>query len=161
MRIYYSPGIIRWLMNGRVGTIPDGEMIIKEQYKPPAVRHHGKSEAELWDALESWTVMIKDSAGSQDGWFWGNPGKNQCVVDNHKFPFDHPLTGFGHYCVRCHAATQSPNIESPRANNEFTFAALRNIEGFPGEPIVFRVDDSWRAAEKKEKEQKLANSARE
>ena len=156
VRIYYSPGIIRWLMNGRVGTIPDGEMIIKEQYQPPAIRHHGKSEQELWDSLESWTVMIKDSAGSQDGWFWGNPAKEQCVVDNHEFPFSHPLTGFGHYCVRCHAATQSPNIESPRANNEFTFAALRNIEGFPGEPIVFRVDDSWRDEEAEQKTQELA-----
>ena len=90
VRISYSPGIIRWLMNGRVGTIPDGEMIIKEQYQPPAIRHHGKSEQELWDSLESWTVMIKDSAGSQDGWFWGNPAKEQCVVDNHEFPFFPP-----------------------------------------------------------------------
>src|SRR5436305_15326281 len=30
VRIYYSPGVIRWLANGRVGTIPDGEMVIKE-----------------------------------------------------------------------------------------------------------------------------------
>jgi hypothetical protein len=90
--------------------------------------------------------MIKDSAGSQDGWFWSNPAQEQCVINNHQFPFDHPISGFGHYCVRCHASTQSPNIESPRANNEFTFSALRNIEGFPGEPIVFRVDDSWRPA---------------
>lgn len=156
VRIYYSPGIIRWLINGRVGTIPDGEMIIKEQYQPPAIRHQGKSEQELWASLESWTVMIKDSAGSHDGWFWGNPAKDQCVVDNHEFPFSHPLTGFGHYCVRCHAATQSPNIESPRVNNEFTFAALRNIEGFPGEPIVFRVDDSWREEELELKKQELA-----
>ncbi len=144
VRVYYSPGIINWLINGRVGTIPDGEMIIKEQYAYPAIRHHGKTEQELRDSLESWTVMIKDSAGSQDGWFWSNPSQNQCVVNNHEFPFDHPISGFGHYCIRCHASTQSPNIETPRANNEFTFSALRNIEGFPGEPIVFRVDDSWR-----------------
>lgn len=153
VRVYYSPGIIRWLMGGRVGAIPDGEMIIKEQYKHPAARHEGKTEQELRDSLMSWTVMVKDSAGSQDGWFWSNPASGQCVTDNHNYPFDHPLSGFGHYCVRCHAATQSPNIESPRKNNEFTFAALRNIEGFPGEPIVFRVDDSWRAEHEAEKEQ--------
>ena len=144
VRIYYSPGVIQWLMNGRVGTIPDGEMIIKEQYAPPAVRHDSKSEDELWAAQKGWTIMVKDSAGSQDGWFWGDVEKGSCVVNNHSFPFNHPKTGFGHYCVRCHAATQSPNIESPRHNNEFTFIALRNIEGFPGQPLLFRVDDSWR-----------------
>ena len=145
VRIFYSPGIIQWLVDGRQGTIPDGEMIVKEQYLPPAIRHAGKSEEELNSDMLAWTIMIKDSAGSQDGWFWGNPAKDQCVVDNHQFPFDHPLTGFGHYCVRCHGSTQSPNIESPSSpKNEFTFAALRNIEGFPGEPIIFRVDDSWR-----------------
>src|SRR5688572_28892775 len=32
VRVYYSPGVVRWLMAGRVGTIPDGEMIVKEQF---------------------------------------------------------------------------------------------------------------------------------
>jgi hypothetical protein len=144
VRVFYSPGIIRWLMDGRVGPIPDGEMIIKEQFAAPAVRHRGKSEEELWAALESWTVMVKDSAGSHDGWFWSNPSKGQCVVDNHRYPFDHPISGFGLYCVRCHASTQSPGAETASPANEFTFASLRNVEGFPGEPILFRVDDSWR-----------------
>ena len=39
VRVYYSPGVIRWLKGGRAGTIPDGEMIIKEQYAAPATRH--------------------------------------------------------------------------------------------------------------------------
>ena len=30
VRIYYSPGIIKWLVNHRKGKIPDGAMIIKE-----------------------------------------------------------------------------------------------------------------------------------
>ena len=42
VRVYYSPGVIRWLDGGRAGTIPDGEMIIKEQYAAPAVRHRGQ-----------------------------------------------------------------------------------------------------------------------
>src|SRR5436309_2134616 len=25
VRVYYSPGVIKWLVNGRVGKIPDGE----------------------------------------------------------------------------------------------------------------------------------------
>lgn len=144
VRVYYSPGIITWLTNGRVGEIPDGEMIIKEQYQPPAIRHQGKTEDEIRASLESWTVMIKDSNGSQDGWFWSNPIPQQDVTNNHEYPFDHPVSGFGHYCVRCHGAAQSASFKSPREDNEFTFSALRNIEGFPGEPMVFRVDDSWR-----------------
>jgi hypothetical protein len=144
VRVYYSPGVIRWLMNGRVGAIPDGEMIVKEQYAPPAIKHRGKTEQELWESLESWTVMVKDSSGSYDGWFWSNPAKGQCPVDNHQYPFAHPLSGFGHYCIRCHAAPQSPGTDPGSAANEFTFASLRNIAGFPGEPLQFRVDDSWR-----------------
>lgn len=149
VRIYYSPGVVRWLMNGRAGPIPDGEMIVKEQFAEPAKRHEGKSEAELWNALESWTVMVKDSAGSQDGWFWSNPGKGQCPTDNHRYPFEHPVSGFGHYCLRCHAATETPGVDPAHPHNEFTFASLRNIEGFPGEPLIFSVDDSWRAKAKK------------
>lgn len=143
VRIYYSPGVIRWLKNGRKGVIPDGAVIVKEQYPPPAVRHQGKSEAELRASLESWTVMVKDSKGSHDGWFWSNPSAKPEVADNKQYPFDPPKSGFGLYCVRCHAATQSPVEEASNARNEFTFASLRNIEGFPGEPILFRVDDSW------------------
>ncbi len=144
VRVYYSPGIITWLTGGRLGKIADGEMIIKEQYAAPAVRHQGKSDDELWDCLESWSVMVKDSSASHDGWFWSNPSKNQCVVDNHQYPFDYPLSGFGLYCVRCHAATHSPGAEPAADVTEFTFASLRNVTGFPGTPIQFRVDDSWR-----------------
>ena len=156
VRVYYSPEVIEWLVNKRVGTIPDGAVIIKEQYEEPAARHHGKSEDQLRDSLKSWTVMVKDSEGSYDGWFWSNPfpsgdDRTPKVADNHKYPFYHPESGFGHYCVRCHAATQSPNIESPSKNNEFTFSSLRNIEGFPGEPLIFRVDDSWREEVHEEK----------
>jgi hypothetical protein len=144
VRVYYSPGIMKWLLNDRKGPIPDGEMIVKEQYAAPAVRHHGKSEAELWNGLESWTVMVKDSAGSHDGWFWSNPSKGQCAKDHHQYPFDYPDSGFGIYCVRCHAAAHTPGTEPAAVGNEFTFVALRNVAGFPGEPIRFRVDDSWR-----------------
>jgi hypothetical protein len=144
VRVWYSPGVMRWLVDGRRGPIPDGEVIVKEQFAPPAVRHAGKSEAELWTALESWTVMVKDSNGSQDGWFWSNPAKGQCPKPRHAFPFDYPDSGFGMYCVRCHAATHSSGAEPGATDNEFTFASLRNVAGFPGEPLRFAVDDSWR-----------------
>jgi cytochrome c551/c552 len=138
-RIYYSPEVIEWLVSGRKAKIPDGAVIIKEQYRPPAARHENSSERELWEALESWTIMVKDSKGSHDGWFWSNPGKNQQVVNYYEYPFEEPYSGFGLYCVRCHGSTKSPGV-----TNEYTFSSLRNIAGFPGEPLLFRVDDSWR-----------------
>ena len=137
--IYYSPEIMEWLVTGKQEAIPDGTMIIKEQYEPPAARYEGLDDDELFAHLSSWTVMVKDAKGSHDGWFWSNPAKDQQVVDNHQYPFDHPISGFGIYCVRCHASVQTKG-----ATNEFTFASLRNIAGFPGEPLLFRVDDSWR-----------------
>src|SRR5687768_15356050 len=67
VRIYYSPKVMTWLVKGRTGDLPDGAMIIKEMYAPgPAARYEGQALTP-----ESWTVMIKDSKGSEDGWFWG------------------------------------------------------------------------------------------
>ncbi|MEQ8838238.1 MAG: cytochrome P460 family protein, partial [Lacipirellulaceae bacterium] len=139
VKIFYSPEIITWLEGGKEKAIPDGAMIIKEQYEPPAVRYQGLDDDQLFEHLSSWTVMVKDSGGSHDGWYWSNPAKDQKVVDNHEYPFDHPIGGFGIYCVRCHAST-----ESHGETNEYTFSSLRNVEGYPGEPLLFRVDDSWR-----------------
>jgi hypothetical protein len=65
VKIYYSPGIMKWLIDGRTGTIPDGSMIIKEQYTPPAAQYQIKAPEPVTD----WTVMIKDSKGSKDGWY--------------------------------------------------------------------------------------------
>ena len=35
VHIYYSPEVSNWLLNGRKGDIPDGAVIIKEQFSPP------------------------------------------------------------------------------------------------------------------------------
>jgi len=142
VNIFYSPEIIRWLESGKQRAIPDGAMIIKEQFEPPAARYANMSDEQRFELLSSWTVMVKDKAGSHDGWFWSNPGKDQKVLDNHQYPFDHPISGFGIYCVRCHGSTQTHG-----ETNEYTFASLRNVAGYPGEPLLFRVDDSWRQVE--------------
>src|SRR5690349_13041444 len=43
VRIYYSPAIMNWLVNGRINSIPDGAMIVKEMYNPgPAARYDGQ-----------------------------------------------------------------------------------------------------------------------
>jgi hypothetical protein len=139
VRIYYSPEIIAWLADGKRSAIPDGAIMIKEHFEAPAARYHELPEEKLLEHLSSWAIMVKDAKAAHDGWFWSNPAKAQKVVDNHQYPFDHPVSGYGIYCVRCHASAKTTGD-----TNEYTFAALRNIKGFPGEPIIFNVDDSWR-----------------
>lgn len=138
VRIFYSPEVYAWLKAGRPEKqpIPDGAVIVKEMYTPPAARYEDVAGAELEQALSGWTVMVRDSSGSKDGWFWAYyaPGEE---VDTNSYPFSYPNAGFGQYCVRCHASSEG----------SFTFASLRNIEGEPGEPIRFRVDDSWLEAD--------------
>ena len=133
VRIYYSPKMMNWLIGDRSRSIPDGAMIIKEQYSPPAARYQDLSEAELikeFAKSRDWTIMIKDSAGSKDGWYWGEfyPGMS---FDNGAYPFNYPSAGFGQYCLRCHAS----------ADKELTFSSVNNING---ESLTFRADNSWR-----------------
>ena len=132
VRIFYSPAVYEWLKKGRRGTIPDGAMIIKEMYPPPAARYADLGDADINDELAMWTFMVRDSNASLDGWFWGYHGTGG-AVDSNEYPFNYPDAGFGQYCVRCHAS----------AANEFTFSALRNVAGEPGDPVSYRVDDSW------------------
>ena len=70
VRIFYSPKMMAWLDGGRIGNIPDGAMIIKEQYPPPAGRYAHLPDCQL-PVVTDWTIMIKDAKGAKDGWFWG------------------------------------------------------------------------------------------
>ncbi len=156
VRIYYSPGVIQWMKNNRQGTIPDGAMIIKEMYAPPAVMYQElenapqyKNDKKAYDAMlgkliQGWTVMVRDSAGSKDGWFWAQlsaPQENQSISDAVASQLDnysHELySSFGGLCLRCHASAES----------EFTFSALENVETFmtDKDPLRFLVDTSWRS----------------
>ena len=129
VKIYYSPSVINWLLRRDSGkAIPDGAMIVKEQYSPPAARY----QLQPPKAINGWTIMIKDSKGSQDGWYWAEIWDAQCV-DNNNPPFAVPYAGFGLYCVRCHAS----------AEKEHTFTYSKNINGFPGDPDSYFVDLSW------------------
>ncbi len=132
VRIFYSPEVYAWLKNDRTGVIPDGAMIIKEMYAPPAARYADLTDDEINAQLSMWTYIIRDSSASKDGWFWGYHDTGE-AVDGNAYPFNYPDAGFGQYCVRCHAS----------AANEFTFSALRNIAGEPGNPVSYRVDNSW------------------
>jgi hypothetical protein len=131
VKIYYSPAVINWLVKGDAKTIPDGAMIVKEQYSPPAARYQlGPPKG-----INGWTIMIKDSKGSQDGWYWAEMWGAQCM-DNNNPPFAVPYAGFGLYCVRCHAS----------AEREHTFTYSHNMKGFPGDPDSYFVDLSWASA---------------
>jgi len=133
VRIYYSPAVMDWLVNGRINSLPDGAMIVKEMYHPgPAARWQGKPLTP-----SSWTVMIKDSDGSKDGWFWGGLWTDPPMPkpsDSFKPPFNVLNEGFGLSCLHCHASSEK----------ESTFASTTNIKGFPGNPLSYFIDNSWR-----------------
>ena len=115
VRVYYSPEVMEWLVGGRTGQIPDGGMIIKEMYPPPAVRYEGMREPDL--PTPTWTVMSRDSSGSVDGWFWTSFDSNPThadppapqAPDTDALPFAYPDSDFGSYCVRCHASADGRN----------------------------------------------------
>ncbi|MGH9342684.1 MAG: hypothetical protein ACRD19_02835, partial [Terriglobia bacterium] len=137
VHIYYSPEVSNWLLNGRHGDIPDGAVIIKEQFAPvPAARYRGIPEKDL-GCSNDWTIMIRNSKASLDGWFWAElwNGSKPSTSMNFNNPFQYPNAGYGLYCLRCHASAES----------NLTFSALNNIKGAPGWPLQYRVDDSWRA----------------
>ena len=132
VKIYYSPSVIKWLLRkDQAEVIQDGAMIVKEQYSPPAARY----QIQPPQKINGWTIMIKDSKGAQDGWYWAEIWDAQCV-DNNNPPFAYPYAGFGLYCVRCHAS----------AEKEHTFTYANNIKGFPGDPDSYYVDLSWASA---------------
>jgi cytochrome P460 len=114
VKVYYSDQMWNWMISGRKGEIPDGAMIVKEQYPLPLQAKPSKDYA-----LQGWSIMVKDSRASWDGWYWssgaglGNP---------YQFPYPYPWAGFGQYCVNCHASAD--NIES-------TFSTVNNVVANP------------------------------
>jgi hypothetical protein len=131
VQIYYSPEVMAWLRGGRKGVPADGAVIIKEQYgSKPAAAFAGLAERELRPT--DWTIMIRRSGASHDGWFWAEVYTG--MFDTAAAPTSYPNAGFGLYCLRCHAS----------AAGALTVSSLENIRGFPGEPVAYRVDDSWR-----------------
>jgi len=133
VRIYYSPDVIAWMESGRATELPDGAMIIKEIFDPPAARYDDLASEPL---PTEWTTMVKDrGAGTPDGWYWSYYGSDPPeAVDSDDPPFAYPNSDFGVYCVRCHTS----------ASSELTFIDLSNVEGYPGEPIEYEDDGSWR-----------------
>lgn len=120
VKVWYSPLAWKWLSGGRNGEVEDGGIIVKEMFTPPVI-------AGLPDPpLAGWTVMVRDSRGSWDGWYWAYHGVGEKYSGVN---INYPDAGFGLYCTRCHASAES----------ELTFSALRNAT--PGnDPLSFVVD---------------------
>jgi hypothetical protein len=136
VHIYYSPEVSEWLRNGRKGEIPDGAVIIKEQFAPSPAERYRSIPLDKLGCSNDWTIMVRNSEASRDGWFWAELWTSTDPQRGMKFnnAFQYPNAGYGIYCLRCHAS----------AEHELTFSSLSNIEGAPGWPLQFRVDDSWR-----------------
>jgi len=116
VKVFYSPEAWEWLKHrNRQGEVVDGTMIVKEMFPSPA-REGSK--------LTGWTVMVKDKKGSFDGWYWSYHAPNYAPENP---AIDYPDSGFGLYCLRCHAS----------AEKESTFATVKNVEG---SPISFNIE---------------------
>jgi Cytochrome P460 len=141
--VWYSPDMYQWLRTNRSemkshakeSPVPDGAIIVKEMYYPPETRCAGISWDKLRPNSEGATVMVRDSKGSHDGWFWGWFGWTEEWRNDWPYNADsrsYPFMGFGLYCTNCHSSAKS---------NE-TFSSLRNIQGEPGKPLVFLSQNS-------------------
>lgn len=114
VQVFYSPEVWDWVnRRARQGVVADGGMIVKEMFPSPAVQG---------STLTGWTVMVKETAASADGWYWSYHAPGEAPDD----PHDYPDSGFGLYCLRCHAS----------AENELTFASVNNVTG---NPLAFAV----------------------
>ncbi len=65
VKLWYSPQLYRWMTPGnRQGPIPDGSVVIKEEY----------CDDDPTSPIKFWSVMTKDSNLWWDGWSWAVVG---------------------------------------------------------------------------------------
>lgn len=164
VRVYYSPQVVDWLCGGREGDLPDGSIIIKEMLSlsEPQVALDAQScmsvpEQKIDDSNIFWTVMIKNQAASQDGWYWfgnasgGNPpiADRSAVADQNSIPASpvkapnpswYPTNTLSSYSVNGTTYQTQPITVTPyngygaycinchaSAQSEFTYASLENV----------------------------------
>ena len=135
VKVYYSPNIWTWLTNGdRSARIIDGSMLVKEQY--PAL---DSTQA----ALTDWTIMVKDSS-VWDTWYWADIGVNplpQPPVTNGCSEPTPVYTGYGLYCLNCHASA---------ADGQGTYATTSHVAGLgtssPVQDFAIRPTDNGPSA---------------
>jgi len=113
VKVYYSPSMWTWMTTDhRMGDVPDGAILVKEQYHT------------LDGPLFDWSIMVKDHTGAWDGWYWADigvpstpappPSPPQRGCNEAVFSY----TGFGLYCLNCHASA---------AAGQGTFATTEHV----------------------------------
>lgn len=160
--IHYSPDVYRWMCErdaagerefveecretcpscrldgrGEIRPIADGSMILKEMFG-------NTTEAILEDPSPDKlprpgiALMVKDSRGSKDGWWWGAWVPEPTLSEEAQLDwpppvnFPYPWMGFGYYCVNCHGSAD---------NQESTFSSLNNVLGDPNTFTNFYFQD--------------------
>jgi len=161
--VYYSPDVYRWMCerdaaherkfvaecrgtcpecrldailktNEAVRPIADGAMILKLMY--------GNTTAERLqnpivpaEETNMIALMVKDSRGARDGWFWGSWDPQATEISQLDWPppvnLPYPWMGAGYYCANCHAS----------AKDELTFSSLNNVLGDPDTFLKFYFQD--------------------
>jgi nitrate/TMAO reductase-like tetraheme cytochrome c subunit len=114
VRVWYSPDVASWikLPAAKRATTPiaDNAIIVKEMFKPPAAQYSAPPNPN-----NGVTVMVRDSNGAFDGWYWSGTSPVSTDLGNTAYP----AAGFGNYCINCHASAAADN----------TYATMRNVEG--------------------------------
>ena len=144
VRIYYSPEVIKWLCDGRVGSIPDGAMIIKEQHPIdediPITTVDGCMEITADLIPTSWTTYIKNNSASFDGWYQGSIRSESDVVPE-------PLWNIGNPPILDATAITDPdffaNTGNPPAFRDpgwypagYLFITDENVDGATKNPDI-------------------------
>jgi len=141
VKIWYSPEVYKWMtLNARKGLIPNGAIIVKEMYTSPTA------------PLSEWTVMIKDSNVSWDGWYWGDlispsppnpnappkpPADGGCAEPQVLF------NGPGLYCLNCHASASAQDTYSNTADlAAAAVAPLALFSAVRNEMAPFTIEDT-------------------
>jgi hypothetical protein len=142
VRIWYSPEVSKWMKltpaQRIVTPIDDNAVIVKEMYSgpancypmsPPNIPPSGcfpspfkNPQTTPWWTTPGnaswWTVMVREAKASHDGWYWsGYSGEADVVPAMGNTAF--PSSGFGNYCINCHASAASNS----------TYSTMRNVEG--------------------------------
>ncbi len=85
IKIYYSPEAVVWLCNDRRGDIPDGAMIIKETHLindrlDISLDGEGCMVINADPEPDFWTLGVKQSSESFDGWYWSIIYSDRLIV---------------------------------------------------------------------------------
>jgi hypothetical protein len=117
VRVWYSPPLFDWItVKNRTGPVPNGAIVVKEQYQSQTA------------PLSEWTVMVKDSNLSWDGWYWAdlvNPSPRNPNATPTPLPGGGcaepqvQFSGAGLYCLNCHASA---------INNQGTYSSTEYID---------------------------------